>query len=159
MKRNTRFCHAAVAGLAAVGLGLVTIGFTLVALAQELPSKADIEMVQQKGQQKKSDYSPYVDQDFPTRVFWGDTHHHSSYSFDAGLANMLSPEVSYRFARGEKIVPATDTHRCRLADAKFGSVTQKANTTLGAIEIVIGFRFQQLPFGGITGISRGDILV
>ena len=53
-------------------------------------------------------YSPYVDQHFPQRVFFGDTHHHSSYSVDSGLiGNTLGPEVSFRFARGEEIVTST----------------------------------------------------
>ena len=53
-------------------------------------------------------YSPYVDQHFPQRVYFGDTHHHSSYSFDSGLiGNKLGPEVSFRFARGEEIVSST----------------------------------------------------
>jgi hypothetical protein len=29
--------------------------------------------------EKKSDYSPYVNQHFPKQVYFGDTHHHSSY--------------------------------------------------------------------------------
>ena len=49
-------------------------------------------------------YSPYVDQHFPQQVFFGDTHHHSSYSVDSGMiGNKLGPEVSFRFARGEEI--------------------------------------------------------
>ena len=32
---------------------------------------------------KKTAYSPYVDQHFPQRVFFGDTHHHSSFSVDS----------------------------------------------------------------------------
>jgi hypothetical protein len=53
-------------------------------------------------------YSPYVDQHFPQRVFFGDTHHHSSFSFDSGLiGNKLGPEVSFRFALGEEIVTTT----------------------------------------------------
>ncbi|MCK4839919.1 MAG: DUF3604 domain-containing protein, partial [Desulfobulbaceae bacterium] len=53
-------------------------------------------------------YSPYVDQHFPQRVYFGDTHHHSSYSFDCGMiGNILDPEVSFRFARGEEIHSST----------------------------------------------------
>ena len=32
----------------------------------------------------KSPYSPYAGRDFPTRPFFGDTHLHTSFSFDAG---------------------------------------------------------------------------
>jgi hypothetical protein len=53
-------------------------------------------------------YSPYVDQHFPQQVFFGDTHHHSSYSVDSGLiGNTLGPDVSFRFARGEEVVSST----------------------------------------------------
>ena len=49
-------------------------------------------------------YSPFVDQSFPNRVFWGDTHLHTSYSTDAGmLGNTLGPNEAFRFARGEKV--------------------------------------------------------
>ena len=51
-----------------------------------------------------TDYSPYAGQQFPQRVFFGDTHHHSSYSFDSGMfGNTLGPEDSFRFARGEEV--------------------------------------------------------
>ncbi|WP_293139948.1 DUF3604 domain-containing protein [Okeania sp. SIO3I5] len=54
-------------------------------------------------------YSPYAGQaqaapGFPQQVFWGDTHLHTVYSFDAGAAGTtLTPEDSYRFARGEQV--------------------------------------------------------
>jgi hypothetical protein len=49
-------------------------------------------------------YSPYVDQHFPQKVLWGDTHHHTSYSVDSGMiGNNNSPEVSFRLARGEEV--------------------------------------------------------
>ena len=45
-------------------------------------------------------YSPYLDQSFPNRVFWGDTHLHTSYSTDAGMiGNTLGPDEAFRFAR------------------------------------------------------------
>jgi hypothetical protein len=53
----------------------------------------------------KKQYSPYLDIGYPQRVFWGDTHVHTSFSTDAGMiGNMLGPEEAYRFARGETVV-------------------------------------------------------
>ena len=55
--------------------------------------------------EKKAGYSPYVDQHFPQRVFFGDTHHHSSFSVDSGMfGNTLGPDQSFRFARGEEVI-------------------------------------------------------
>lgn len=55
-----------------------------------------------------ADFSPYVDRHLPNDVFWGDTHLHSSYSFDAGFfGNSLTPEDAYRFARGEEVTSST----------------------------------------------------
>ena len=51
-----------------------------------------------------TEYSPYVNQDFPDRLLFGDTHHHSSFSVDSGLiGNQLGPDVSFRLARGEEV--------------------------------------------------------
>ena len=59
------------------------------ALAQE-----DVPSVQPGGHK----YSPYPEQNFPNRVFFGDTHLHTSYSADAGMVgNTLGPEDAYRF--------------------------------------------------------------
>jgi hypothetical protein len=45
-----------------------------------------------------------VDQHFPQRVFFGDTHFHSSLSVDSGLiGNTLDLETAIRFARGEEV--------------------------------------------------------
>ena len=48
--------------------------------------------------------SPYVDLGYPTRVHWGETHLHTSFSPDAGLVgDRLGPDEAYRFARGEQL--------------------------------------------------------
>ena len=54
------------------------------------------------------EYSPYVGQNFPQRVFWGETHLHTTYSTDAGLfGTRLTPDAAYRFAKGEEVVSNT----------------------------------------------------
>ncbi len=53
-------------------------------------------------------YSPYAGRKYPTQVYWGDTHHHTSNSGDAFAAgDRLTPEQSYRFARGEEVVSSS----------------------------------------------------
>ena len=52
-------------------------------------------------------YSPYADRNFPTQVFWGDTHLHTQVSVDAGTMTRLSQENAFRFSRGEQV---TTTH-------------------------------------------------
>jgi hypothetical protein len=60
------------------------------------------------------EYSPYLYQAHPNRVFWGDTHLHTSYSTDAGMiGNRLGPEEALRFAKGEMVVASSGT-RARL---------------------------------------------
>lgn len=49
-------------------------------------------------------YSPYVGREYPKRVYWGDTHLHTSNSGDAfAYGTRLDPEAAYRFARGEEV--------------------------------------------------------
>ena len=53
-------------------------------------------------------YSPYAQRSFPSNVYWGDTHLHTSLSLDAGLfGNILGHEDAYRLARGEEIKSST----------------------------------------------------
>jgi len=57
---------------------------------------------------RKIQYSPYPAKDSPNRVYFGDTHLHTSYSRDAGMiGNSLGPEAAYRFARGETVTSST----------------------------------------------------
>jgi Protein of unknown function (DUF3604) len=59
-------------------------------------------------------FSPYAGRNFPTRVFWGDTHLHTAVSVDAGTMNRIGQEDAYRFARGEEIA-TTHGLRAKLA--------------------------------------------
>jgi hypothetical protein len=81
--------------------GLAALGFTSPAWPQELIAKEEFPAA-------KKDYSPHVDEHFPNRVFWGDTHLHTSFSTDAGMVGcVLGPDEAYRFARGEEVLSST----------------------------------------------------
>jgi len=56
----------------------------------------------------KRPYSPYAGRNFPTRPFFGDTHLHTAFSFDAGaFGARLGPREAYRFARGEEVTSSS----------------------------------------------------
>jgi hypothetical protein len=62
----------------------------------------------EKAFQPQKHYSPYAGRNFPTQVFWGDTHLHTGMSMDAGaFGARLGPEDAYRFARGEELTSST----------------------------------------------------
>ena len=48
---------------------------------------------------EQTPFSPYAGRNFPTQVFWGDTHVHTAMSMDAGaFGARLLPKDAYRFA-------------------------------------------------------------
>jgi Protein of unknown function (DUF3604) len=72
------------------------------ALAQN-PSQPDLKKIE-----RSQTYSPYADRRYPTRVFWGEQHQHTSCSPDAGLVgDRLGPDDAFRFARGEPLRSST----------------------------------------------------
>ncbi|WP_068119477.1 DUF3604 domain-containing protein [Tropicimonas marinistellae] len=80
------------------------IGFLLA-----LPIDAqDIAVTEEDINIGSQEYSPYLHQSFPDRVFFGDTHLHTSYSTDAGMVgNRLGPDEALRFAKGETVISST----------------------------------------------------
>ncbi|MGI9241151.1 MAG: DUF3604 domain-containing protein [Verrucomicrobiales bacterium] len=91
-----------------LGLTTALVSFSTAvwpASAQDVPST----------QPGKREYSPYPEQSFPNRVFFGDTHCHTTYSADAGMiGNSLGPAEAYRFAKGETVTSSTGL-KARLA--------------------------------------------
>jgi hypothetical protein len=69
----------------------------------------------EKSLPSRASYSPYADRRLPERVYWGDTHLHTSQSFDAiAFGCTLGPEDAYKFARGEGVTSSTG-QRARLS--------------------------------------------
>ena len=86
------------------------------------------------------DYSPFVDQNYPDRIFWGDTHLHTANSVDAGfVGNTLGPEEAYRFARGEEVTSSSGLRAKLLRPLDFLVVADHAEY-----------------FGLATMLKRGD---
>ena len=60
-------------------------------------------------------FSPYAGRNFPTQVYWGETHLHTGMSMDAGaFGARLTPSDAYRFAKGEEVTTSTGL-RARLS--------------------------------------------
>ena len=92
---------ALVSAALTAGFVLLTAGFAIAQEADELPDNpGDIY--------KGRPYSPYAERNFPTNVYFGDTHVHTALSADAGGGGTrLLPRESLRFARGEQVTSNT----------------------------------------------------
>ena len=92
-----------------------SLAVVAVALAGGAPSPAVAQQVglvpteeEVRSTIKEPSYSPYAGRRFPTQVYWGDTHLHTSNSLDArALGATLGPEEAFRFARGDEVTSAT----------------------------------------------------
>lgn len=91
--------NRAVTSLGTIRLAAMLAAGVTLALALSLSTAARAQT-----SPKSENYSPYADRPYPTRVYWGDQHLHTSHSPDAGLVgNRLGPEEAFRFAQGEQL--------------------------------------------------------
>ena len=82
-------------------------------------------------------YSPYAGIEHPTRVLWGDTHLHTTNSFDARTFGVtLDAEAAYRFARGEEVVSSSG-QRARLGRPLDFLVVTDHSDAMGAVDELI----------------------
>ena len=125
--------------LTAIALAMA-IHFTLPAAAQEqdpvglTPTPEDAADIA-----KAPGYSPYAGRNFPTEVFWGETHLHTKNSLDArGFGVTLGPEEAFRIARGEEVV-ATHGEPVKLSRPHDFLVVADHSDGMGAMaEIIAG---------------------
>jgi hypothetical protein len=100
MKTETTVIVALVSGVALAFTGARAAGTG----NDEAITKEDVAHI------SKSQFSPYAGRNYPTRVFFGDTHLHTAISVDAGTMCRVGQEDAFRFARGEEI---STTHGLR----------------------------------------------
>ncbi|MEA3411169.1 MAG: DUF3604 domain-containing protein [Pseudomonadota bacterium] len=87
-----------------LAFGLV---LTVLSAQAQVPPPPDAKEVLSPAYTGKS-YSPYAGRGFPSNVYWGDTHLHTSLSMDAGaFGNRLGLDKAYRFARGEEVTSSS----------------------------------------------------
>ncbi len=120
----------------AVFTGLIIFAFALPAFAD---SPGSITKEDVKETFKKRPYSPYAGRNYPSLVYWGDTHVHTSNSLDARAFGVtLGPEEAFRFARGEEVT-ATHGERVKLSRPLDWLVIADHSDGIGAMnEIVAG---------------------
>jgi len=83
--------------LAALALGAATL-----TVHAQVPPPPDKQILSSAYTGKV--YSPYAKRDFPSNVYFGDTHLHTDISMDAGaFGNRLGLDAAYKFARGEQV--------------------------------------------------------
>jgi hypothetical protein len=84
-----------------------TLALTALPALAQVPVPPDAKEVLSSAYTGKS-YSPYAQRGFPSNVYWGDTHLHTSLSMDAGaFGNRLGLDEAYRFARGEEVTSSS----------------------------------------------------
>lgn len=90
--------------------------------------------------------------DEPTNLYWGDTHLHTSYSFDAFMNGNKSadPDTAYRWAKGQPVIHPYNRARVQLARPLDFLVVADHAELMGVIR-KIHFGEAELPDMGLWG--------
>ena len=90
----------------------------------------------------------------PRRLLWGDTHLHTSYSFDAFLNNNLTadPDTAYRWAKGLPVMHPYHRARVRLARPLDFLVVSDHAELLGALRDIYYNGIERADAGVIGGL-------
>jgi len=116
---------------------LLSISFLSYSLIAQQVGEMTMDMKEGEKIHKKKGYSPYAGRYFPTQVYWGDTHLHTSNSLDArAFGTTLGPEEAYRLARGEEIT-ATHGEKVKLSRPLDWLVVADHSDGMGAMNEII----------------------
>ena len=119
---------------------IITFGLTLFmafGLYAQQVGEMTMDMKEGENIHTKRGYSPYAGRYFPTQVYWGDTHLHTSNSLDArAFGTTLGPEEAYRLAKGEEIT-ATHDEKVKLSRPLDWLVVADHSDGMGAMNEII----------------------
>ena len=122
----------------------VVFSLVLAGLFSVSVSAQDINPPRDHVEKPKAEYSPYVDDFFPQRVYFGDTHLHTSWSTDAGMAGAtLGPDVAYKISRGEEVKSHLGWRVKLIRPLDFVVVADHAEN-LGLADFIRRFQYQYL---------------
>jgi hypothetical protein len=88
---------------------------------------------------KEPGYSPYAGRHFPTMVYWGNQHVHTSISMDAGaIGCKIDDELGYRFSRGEEVTTSTGQRIKLSRPMDWVLISDHAEAYGGIVELLAG---------------------
>jgi hypothetical protein len=80
---------------------IITSTLSAAVLLSSLSASAALVIPEGEARTQKAPYSPYVGDHYPQNVYFGDTHLHTAWSADAGMAGAtLTPDDAYRGGQG-----------------------------------------------------------
>lgn len=116
-----------------------TVAAALPVFAQDTGHKQEPDPTTVKKVFKEPGYSPYAGRNFPTHVYWGNQHIHTSISVDAGaIGCKLDDEASYRFSRGEEVTTSTGQRVKLLRPMDWVVISDHAEAYGGMIQLLKG---------------------
>lgn len=92
----------------------------------------------------------------PTQLYWGDTHLHTSYSFDAflNLNDSADPDTAYRWARGLPVVHPYNNTRVRIETPLDFLVVSDHAEGLGVLRAIVNHHEELGELSGWDAVVR-----
>src|SRR5262245_60309087 len=117
----------------------IAMSFATTALSQDAGQRQETDQATVEKVFKEPGYSPYAGRNYPTQVYWGNQHIHTSLSVDAAaIGCKIDDELGYRFSRGEEITTSTGQHIKLSRPMDWVVISDHAEAYAGIVELMKG---------------------